>query len=61
MTASDPVLLEAARKQLRTVLASGDPMAFLGWREAWIRQAGIDHDDLIDVVKTEIEHKADQP
>ena len=50
---SDPALLEAARRQLRTVLATSDPYALLGWWEAWKTQRGVHHDDLIDVLTTE--------
>jgi hypothetical protein len=51
--ASDPALLDAFRKQARTVLASGDAMAYLGLWIAWKDQAGIDRDDLVDVLKAE--------
>lgn len=51
--ASDPALLEAFRRQLRIVMASGDPMAYLGLWAAWKDQAGIDRDDLIDAMKQE--------
>jgi hypothetical protein len=50
---SDPDLIEAFRKQLRTVLASGNPGAFLGLWEAWKDQPGVNRDDLIDVIKAE--------
>jgi hypothetical protein len=50
---SDPDLIEAFRKQARTVLASGDAMAFLGLWVAWKDQAGVNRDDLIDVLKAE--------
>jgi hypothetical protein len=48
---SDPDLLGAFRKQARTVLAAGDPAAFLGLWVAWKDQAGVDRDDLVDVLK----------
>ena len=48
---SDPALLDAARKQLATVVASGDVMAFLGWWAAWKSQDGVNPDDLADLVK----------
>jgi hypothetical protein len=47
---SDAVLLEAARGQLATVLASGNALAFLGWWEAWTHQPGVDRDDLADLI-----------
>jgi hypothetical protein len=47
---SDAVLLEAARAQLATVLASGNPGAFLGWWEAWTHQPGVDRDDLAELL-----------
>jgi hypothetical protein len=49
---SDPDLIEMARKQLRAVLASGSPAAFLGWWTAWRQQDDVDRDDLIDLVKS---------
>ena len=51
--ASDPALLEAFRKQLHTVIRSGNPGAFLGLWLTWKDQAGVDRDDLIDVMKAE--------
>ena len=50
---SDPELLGAFRKQLRTVLDGGDAMAFLGLWLAWKDQQGTDRDDLVDMVKAE--------
>lgn len=51
--ASDPALLGAFRKQVRTVLGRGDVMAFLGLWIAWKDQPGIDRDDLADVLREE--------
>jgi hypothetical protein len=51
VTPSDPALLEAARRQLASVLAAYDAAAFLGWWLAWSVQQGVTHDDLIDLVK----------
>jgi hypothetical protein len=51
--ASDPALLEAFRKQLRTAIRSGNPGAFLGLWMAWKDQGGVDRDDLIDAMKAE--------
>jgi hypothetical protein len=48
---SDQVLLDAARKQLAIVVSSGDPLAFLGWWEAWRNQSDISRDDLADLMK----------
>lgn len=48
---TDPALIEAFRKQTRTVLASGDAAAFLGLWAAWEVQAGVCRDDLVDVLK----------
>jgi hypothetical protein len=49
--ASDPDLLAIARRQLESVMAEPDAMAFLGWWLAWSQQAGVERDDLIDMVK----------
>ena len=51
MNVSDPALLGAFRKQAKTVLDSGNYMAFLGLWTAWKDQAGINRDDLVDVIK----------
>ena len=48
---SDPDLIEAFRKQTRTVLASGSGDAFLGLWAAWKDQPDVSRDDLVDVLK----------
>jgi hypothetical protein len=48
--ASDPDLLEAARRQLAA--CQGDVYAFLGWWVAWEAQDGVDRDDLVDLVRS---------
>jgi hypothetical protein len=52
-TVSDPVLIEAFRRQARAVLDSGDELAFLGLWLAWENQPGVGRDDLVDVLKAE--------
>lgn len=49
--ASDPALLDAFRKQVERVLASGDAAAALGLWEAWRGQVGVSQDDLVDIIK----------
>jgi hypothetical protein len=51
--ASDLPLIEAARAQLRQVLASGNPAAFLGWWQSWKQEPGVDQNDLTDLVTAE--------
>lgn len=50
---SDEALIGAFRKQLRTVLASDDALAFLGLWISWKDQPGVCQDDLLDVIKQE--------
>jgi hypothetical protein len=50
---SDPELINCFRKQLRTVLASGNPDALLGLWIAWKDQPDTRRDDLVDVLKEE--------
>jgi hypothetical protein len=50
---SDPALIGAFRKQVRTVLASGNADAFLGLWIAWKDQDGVNQDDLVDALKEE--------
>ena len=48
---TDPDLLDTARKQLAGVLASGDPLAFIGWWEAWAAEPAVEREDLAGLVK----------
>ena len=50
---SDPDLIGAFRKQLRTILASGNGDTLLGLWLAWKDQDGVNRDDLVDVIKAE--------
>jgi hypothetical protein len=46
----DEALLDAARKQLHSVVADADYMGFLGWWMAWKEQDGVTHDELVDLI-----------
>lgn len=46
----DPALLAAFRAQAGRVIASGDPLAFLGLWSMWRDQQGVSRQDLVDVL-----------